>query len=254
MNEKLTEPQTFEIVKFSESIEKCIFNTNESAVVIENALSLEQIGWLLKQQSLCPTVNKNPGILNFKYSKRGKVERFIEELITPRLGRTVRHGGSFVRTTVPFHVHTDTGKAEEMEETYFPFKNVLIPLSNSTKTAPLYTVFFHQRSLGQASHFWKGEKFAHQQPKYNFKVTDYTSLLNYTGTPLDREVYERHLTHLPFENLFGLSVEKLIEWRIGDVIIFDCNQLHSSNDFSKHQVTKNSLTYFASKVISDGLE
>ena len=54
------------------------------------------------------------------------------------------------------------------------------------------------------------------------------------------------LTHLPYNNLHGLSVECVYEWNIGDIIIFDCTQLHSSNDFTSKGSSspKFALSYF----------
>ena len=69
----------------------------------------------------------------------------------------------------------------------------------------------------------------------------------------NQDDYEKYLTHLPYENLFGLSIDRIVEWSIGDVIVFDCSQLHASNNFSGSHTEKMSLTYFSSKEIQDEL-
>ncbi|NQY99633.1 MAG: hypothetical protein HRT45_03070 [Bdellovibrionales bacterium] len=245
--------QLIRVNRFDQRIEQAVAKERSAPVRYEGLLNDKQVQWLREREQHCRLAKKNPGILNFKYDKGGVVEGFIESLMEPYLGKIVRHGGSFVSTSVPFHVHTDTGKTDEMGDQYFPYKNILIPLSASSESQQLSTIFFNQRNFGQASHFWRGERFEGQVPKYNFKVTDYQDLIGFTNEHFDQDDYEKYLTHLPYENLFGLSIDRIVEWSIGDVIVFDCSQLHASNNFSGSHTEKMSLTYFSSKEIQDEL-
>ncbi len=238
----------YEIPNFSKAIASAIENNVENPQVFKGILSTEELEFLRAEQNLCEKVEKRNGIINFKYPKKGVVETFVQNKLSPQLGSFERHGGSYFLTPEPFHVHNDSGKAEEMQERFFPFKNILIPLVSSSEASPFYTVFFKQRSLGEASHFWRGEKFSDQTPLYNHKVTDYGKLLHFTNEPFQDEAHSRHLSHLDVDCLWGLSLESLIHWQEGDVIVFDCSQLHASNNFSKNPSNrKHGLSFFAKK-------
>ena len=94
--------------------------------------------------------------------------------------------------------------------------------------------------------FWKGPMFKKAKTDYNHKVEDYSHLEGYTGDNISINEYTRFLTHLPYNNLHGLSIESVHEWNVGDIIVFDCTQLHSSNDFtvSDNTTPKFALSYF----------
>ena len=173
------------------------------------------------------------------------------EKLEPVLGEVIRHGGSYVDTPVAFHAHTDTGKLEEMENRYAPYKNVLIPLSESCGETPFSTVFFKQRHFGQAAHLWRGKDFENETPLYNFKMTEYDSLFENTGLPFNKEHHELYLNHLPIESLFSLSLGRVIDWCVGDLILFDCSQIHASRSLGDQDQVKSSLTMFTSKLINE---
>ena len=145
---------------------------------------------------------------------------------------------------MPFFVHTDTGKEEV--NNLLPYKNIVVPLTQSSKDQPCYTVLFKQRWYGQSCMFWKGPLFKKSKTDYNYKLEDYSTLENFTNRNMSINEYTNFLTHLPYNNLHGLSVECVYEWNIGDIIIFDCTQLHSSNDFTSKGSSspKFALSYF----------
>lgn len=58
-------------------------------------------------------------------------------------------------------------------------------------------------------------------------------VLGQTGLPFaDRSMRTQFLEHIPLESLHGLSVQKVIDWEIGSVIVFDCGQLHCSSSLA----------------------
>ena len=238
------------IQAFPKTIEDALRSHESPPRVFEGFFSANEISWLLEQEQLCEKVEKAGGVINYKYAKGGAVEKFIEEKVSPYFGKLVRHGGSFVKTPVAFHAHTDTGKADEMKGKLFPYKNILIPLQSSTPAQPLYTVFFRQRNFGEASHFWNAKEFETRVPFYNHKVTDYSGLAYRLESSFNPEDHEKHLSHLPIESLNGLSISETIHWKLGDLVAFDCSTLHASNNFEKFGAVKHGLSYFGSKEIA----
>ena len=127
--------------------------------VFEGFFSSDELAQIEELKKKTEKVEKFNGIINFKFPKGAELESFLRQKLEPIIGQFMRHGGSYVETPEPFNAHTDTGKADEMNGEYFPYKNILIPLISSEENRPLYTVLFKQRHFGQASHFWRSLTF-----------------------------------------------------------------------------------------------
>jgi hypothetical protein len=165
---------------------------------------------------------------------------FILEKVKDELPLPVhKTGGNYFRTTTPFVVHTDTPH----EKNITPYKNILIPLTTDSENC--YTIMLTQRHYGVGAHFLKSDRYNHFTPDKNIKITDYTHLEHYTNKNIDKKLYEQYLTHMPYDNLHGLSIETVIKWKVGDIIFFDSTQLHCSNNFkSETPKEKHALSLF----------
>jgi hypothetical protein len=59
------------------------------------------------------------------------------------------------------------------------------------------------------------------------RTSDYSQIINYKpGEQFDPEIHAQYISHIPIEDLHGLTVERVVEWQPGAVIVFDRNQLH----------------------------
>lgn len=213
--------------------------------VIKNFFSQDEIEKIISEKENSVLVNKLGSIVNWKYSANTEYKNWLEEKFQKVLPhKFTQHGGNYFKTSMPFFVHTDTGKEEV--NNLLPYKNIVVPLTQSSKDQPCYTVLFKQRWYGQSCMFWKGPLFKKSKTDYNYKLEDYSTLENFTNRNMSINEYTNFLTHLPYNNLHGLSVECVYEWNIGDIIIFDCTQLHSSNDFTSKGSSspKFALSYF----------
>jgi len=75
-------------------------------------------------------------------------------------------------------------------------------------------------------------------------VSDYTNISNYLPTnKFDTILHQQYLSHIPIENLHGLTVEKVAEWKPGQVITFDRGQLHSASNGHKFKIGISIFTY-----------
>lgn len=182
---------------------------------------------ILQERSESERVDKLHGIVNYKLRKQN-LHWILEEL---GYGDYKIVGGNFFCTPNPFHIHTDNGKENE------PDFNILIPLSEQDDFT---TIIFDQTYTGYASHFWVGSIYKYfPDPVYNERKIDYNGVQNLTGRPFSQTDYIKYLTHLPYETLHGLSIQRTHKWNIGDVYEFECNRLHGSSNFSG---TKEGLT------------
>lgn len=212
--------------------------------VIDNFFDKDEIEFLIAKQKEFETVNKQGAVNNWRYSNQPEFIEWLETRFKKVLSRDFEmHGGNFFKTNVPFFVHTDTAKDHD----FIPYKNIVVPLINPQEDHPCYTVMFKQRWYGEATMFWKGPIFLSAKPDYNHKVVDYTELEGYTNKDISVDLYKRFLTHMPYNNLHGLSIDRVLQWKVGDILIFDCTQLHSSNDFTRYgsDLPKYALSYFS---------
>lgn len=232
-------------VMFDEIRIKQLKDISEKPVVVRDFFSQSEVDYIKSQKDNGVDVKKLGDVNNWKYDKNKEFLYWLEDKFKNNLKHDfVMHGGNYFQTNIPFFVHTDTGKEEVSN--LLPYKNIVVPLTQSTKDHPCYTVIFKQRWYGQASMFWKGPMFKKAKTDYNHKIEDYSHLERYTGDNISINEYTRFLTHLPYNNLHGLSIESVHEWNVGDIIVFDCTQLHSSNDFtvSDNTTPKFALSYF----------
>ena len=59
------------------------------------------------------------------------------------------------------------------------------------------------------------------------RTTDYTGIEGYDpNLEFDQKLHAQYINHIPIENLHGLTVDRIVEWKLGDVITFDRQHLH----------------------------
>ena len=61
----------------------------------------------------------------------------------------------------------------------------------------------------------------------------------------DKKVHQKYLTHIDINNLKGLKVEMVYQWKVGETLIMDRSHIHSSS--SRINKKKLGLTTFTKK-------
>ena len=61
----------------------------------------------------------------------------------------------------------------------------------------------------------------------------------------DKDIYNKYLTHIDYDNLKGLELEYIYKWKIGETLILDRTHIHSSSSNIKDR--KLGLTTFTKK-------
>jgi len=65
--------------------------------------------------------------------------------------------------------------------------------------------------------------------KLDDRCYDYTNIVNWQpNIQFDETLHKHHLSHIPIENLHGLTVDSIVHWNVGNCIVFDRTQLHSA--------------------------
>ena len=117
------------------------------------------------------------------------------------------------------------------------YKQVVTPLSPFGDT-----VIFKNKWYGRSTSFTVDEKELEQKPKSGQNDRSNKHL---GEEDFDKEVHQKYLSHIDINNLKGLKVELIYNWKIGDTLIMDRSHIHSSSSRIKEK--KLGLTTFTKK-------
>lgn len=82
--------------------------------------------------------------------------------------------------------------------------------------------------------------------KVDNRCYDYSQIVNYDEyKKFDEKIRKKYLNHIDPESLNGLTLDRIIDWKIGDGIVFNRNRIHSAS--STHS-EKSCITIFTSQV------
>ena len=141
--------------------------------------------------------------------------------------------GLFHESFSPLKLHVDSGFCEED----IVFKQIVTPLSSFGDT-----VIFKNRWYGRSTSFTIDEeelKFK-PAPDQNDRSSKHLG-----SEEFDKKIYQKYLSHIDYNNLKGLKVEMIYEWKLGETLIMDRTHIHSSSSRIKEK--KLGLTTFTKK-------
>ena len=141
--------------------------------------------------------------------------------------------GLFHESFSPLKLHVDSG----FEEKDIIFKQVVTPLSPIGET-----VIFKNRWYGKSTSFTidADELKFKPGPGQNERSREHLGTEEF-----DKTIYKKYLTHLDTNNLKGLKVELVYQWKVGETLIMDRSHIHCSS--SKIVNKKLGLTTFTKK-------
>ena len=141
--------------------------------------------------------------------------------------------GLFHESFSPLSLHVDSG----FDEKAIIYKQVVTPLSPFGDT-----VVFKNRWYGKSTSFTINEdelKFK-PQPGQNERSCEHLGTEEF-----DREIHRKYLSHIDINNLKGLKVELVYQWKVGETLIMDRSHIHCSS--SRIVNKKLGLTTFTKK-------
>jgi len=141
--------------------------------------------------------------------------------------------GLFHESFSPLPLHVDSGFGEED----IIFKQVVTPLSPFGDT-----VVFKNRWYGKSTSFTidKEELKFKPKPEQNDRSCQHLGQEEF-----DKEIQQKYLTHININNLKGLKVEMIYQWKVGETLIMDRSHIHCSS--SRIMSKKLGLTTFTKK-------
>ena len=141
--------------------------------------------------------------------------------------------GLFHESFSPLHLHVDSGFDEET----VIFKQVVTPLSSYGDT-----VVFKNKWYGRSTSFTIDPEELKFKPKHE---QNDRSCEHLGEEEFDKEIHQKYLAHIDINNLKGLKVELIYNWKIGETLIMDRSHIHSSS--SRIDNKKLGLTTFTKK-------
>ena len=156
---------------------------------------------------------------------------FKMDSLKPKTG--VDFYGLFHESFSPLPLHVDSG----FNEKDIIFKQVVTPLSSFGDT-----VVFKNKWYGRSTSFTinKEELKFNPNPEQNDR-----SCKHLGEEKFDKAIYQKYLTHIDINNLKGLKVEMIYNWKVGETLIMDRSHIHSSS--SRINEKKLGLTTFTKK-------
>ncbi len=141
--------------------------------------------------------------------------------------------GLFHESFSPLPLHVDSG----FEENAIIYKQIITPL-----IAPGDTIFFNKRWYGSSATFTIDE----EELKFNPKPGQNQRTKDHLGDEeFDKEMHKKYLTHININNLKGLKVEMIYNWKVGESLIVDRTHIHCAS--SRIVGKKLGLTTFTKK-------
>lgn len=224
-----------------------IIETFSEPVSIENFISQEEILELINEfNSSKEKIHKNTGpiTVNIDFTKQPFVN--LLDKIKTIVGNVEITAGFFFYTENPHIIHND-----DTYELPRVFKGITIPLEYNGGTRYPYLCFFHQYYLEGPAKFFKGGIDFPEH--YNKHIDDYCDVKNLSDKPIPKVVYDLYIDHLKPEWLEGLSFDRAMPWKPGNVIVFDSVRLHCASNFLKQGI-KSKLGISIFTKLSDDVE
>tara|TARA_Y100000310_G_scaffold173754_1_gene173886 strand:- start:2704 stop:3399 length:696 start_codon:yes stop_codon:yes gene_type:complete len=141
--------------------------------------------------------------------------------------------GLFHESFSPLPIHVDSGFKEED----IIYKQVVTPLTPIGDT-----VFFKKRWYGRSTSFTIDKDELKFKPKSDQNDRSNKHL---GDKEFDNEIHQKYLTHIDINNLKGLEVEFIYNWKVGESLIVDRSHIHCASSRIKDR--KLGLTTFTKK-------
>ena len=141
--------------------------------------------------------------------------------------------GIFHESFSPLPLHVDTG----FDANAIIYKQVITPLSSIGDT-----ILFKKKWYDKSSTFTINENELKFTPKSGQNQRSCKHLGN---GDFDKDIHQKYLTHVDINNLKGLEVEMIYNWKVGESLVVDRTHIHCAS--SRINIKKLGLTTFTKK-------
>mgnify|MGYP001200084697 CR=1 FL=1 len=178
-------------------------------------------------------VKKNTGPIVLKIEKNNKLLQYLTQNLQNKIGSfTVRYAHIF-DVTIPHIIHVD-----DTYEYLDCYKAFTIPLKLYGNSDDVKLVIFDQYYYHGPAKFYNGDNISTRKVYYNKSVNNYKYVSFKSKQSICENIYKKHLTHCKKSWLNNLSIDTLLDWKIGNILCFDSLQLHCSSNFLLQNITR----------------
>jgi hypothetical protein len=89
------------------------------------------------------------------------------------------------------------------------------------------------------------EDLIKKRKKIDGRHYNYNKIGNINNKPFPVDIHNKYMNHIPYENLHGLTVDKIVEWQEGSPFIFDRTQLHCGTNTHTQKIFCTVFTFKA---------
>ena len=141
--------------------------------------------------------------------------------------------GLFHESFEPLPIHVDSG----FTPYEIIYKQLVTPLSSVGDT-----IFFKKRWYGRSTSF----TIDSEELKFKPKADQNDRSNKHLGDKeFDKEIHKKYLSHIDINNLRGMEIEFIYEWKVGESLIVDRTHIHCASSRIDHK--KLGLTTFTKK-------
>ena len=203
--------------------------------VIDNIFNQNEINDFLKLYSELPLTvhNKKQNVIKKRWLQGFNTD--LEKKFFDRVSKEIGHFkldnlkddngkdifGLIQESYNPIGLHVDAG----FEVNSQIYKQTLIPLSSIGSTVIFKNRFYN----GSTSFTQDPEELNKKNLTYGQNKRSDIHLKMFGDKPFDEKIHKKYLKHEKIENLKGLEVELIYEWKVGSILIFDRSHLHCSS-------------------------
>ena len=203
--------------------------------VIDNIFNQNEINDFLKLYSELPLTvhNKKQNVIKKRWLQGFNTD--LEKKFFDRVSKEIGHFkldnlkddngkdifGLIQESYNPIGLHVDAG----FEINSQIYKQTLIPLSSVGSTVIFKNRFYN----GSTSFTQDPEELNKKNLTYGQNKRSDIHLKMFGNKPFDEKIHKKYLQHEKIENLKGLEVELIYQWKVGSILIFDRSHLHCSS-------------------------
>ena len=156
-------------------------------------------------------------------------------------------GKFYVTSTLIFNVNAPHVIHNDDDLEHNAFLAFCLPLKYVGDSDDIKLILFNQYYYQGGAKFFRYDN--KERPVFSHKnLSIYDDVFFLSDAGINNEFKQEYLTHLQDSWLQGLTINTVLDWKVGDILCFNCNQLHCSSNFlSKGVDSKIALSIFTAK-------
>jgi len=226
-----------------------------NTIIIDDLVSQDQLAQL--QQWIKTIIWPEHGKTS-KYAGAGyddppygpQLKEMLNSKLQEIIGPHVLDFYAWQEAILPWKIHADLRWYADK----IPYKVILIPIdvigNDESSWQDTYSLTFKQRDyLRNNPDTNTGSKGNTDQAAWDRSIDQPNVEGCIDGYAISPEIHQEYLSHVPYEYLEGLEIDKIFQWKPGSAVIWDQDQLHCADNFLARNIkTKLSIILFTNQI------